>query len=312
MSEESEAPLRLGVVGCGRIVERGYLQAAAASSLVEIVAVADLDLGRRERVSAAAGAAACADADHLLDHGVQALVVAVPATSHAAIVQRAAAAGIPSLVEKPPALAFADAAAMAALVPPPSFAFNRRFLQGREMAASIPAEGWLEFDLELSFRQRDWGAHVCDDDALLDAGVHLIDLAAFLSSSQPIAVRSAVVRRHAAELELELGRARARIRCATDRGYLERMEVRDRSGRVVASSRIDRVRATARRLLGRPDPLVGSLQLQLDRFADRVGGGNPGPLASASDAVSVMSVVEACRRSAELDGAELTVLGSPV
>ena len=55
-------------------------------------------------------------------------------------------------------------------------------------ATAIPAEGWLELDLELRFRRDAWGAHESHDEALLDAGIHLIDLACHLTQSAPIAV----------------------------------------------------------------------------------------------------------------------------
>jgi len=43
----TDAPLRLGLVGCGRLAELGYAPAAAAARGVEIVAVADPDRDRR-------------------------------------------------------------------------------------------------------------------------------------------------------------------------------------------------------------------------------------------------------------------------
>lgn len=308
-----EAPLRLGIAGCGRIVERGYLPAVAGLPGVEVVAVADPDSGRRADAADAAGAVPFADVGEMLDRGgAEALVVAAPAAIHEEIVRAASEAGLPSLIEKPPAPDLSGATAMAGLAPAPSIGFNRRFLQGAELAPLIPDEGWLELKLELCFRRRDWGAHSCEDEALLDAGIHMIDLASFLAGSQPIAVRDAATGTETAELELELGRGRARIRCATDRAYAERVEVRDRGGGMLARSRTDRLRAGARRLRGDGDPLVASLRRQLECFADRVGGREPGSLADAPAAVAAMSVVEACRRSAELGGAEVTVAGSPV
>lgn len=307
------APVRLGIAGCGRIAERGYLPAVAGMPDVEVVAVADPERDRARRVAAAAGPAVAFDsaAELLAAGGVDALLVATPAAAHADLAAAAAAAGVRSLVEKPPAPDLAGARALAALDPAPALAFNRRFLQGAELAPLVPAEGWLEIELELRFRRDGWAAHAARDEALLDAGTHLIDLAAFLSGSAPIAVRGASIAPERAELELELGRGRARVACATDRRYLERVELADRAGRRLARSASGPLRARLHRLRGGEDPLVESLRLQLERFAEAVRGGDPGALAGAGAGVSAMGVVEAARRSAELGGAEVTVSPAP-
>lgn len=304
----SGTPLRLGIVGCGRIAERGYAPAVQGLTGIELAAVADPDLDRARRVAAPVGAAVFGDPEQLIAAGgVDALVVATPAESHQRVAALAAQAGLQALVEKPPAPDLAGALGFASLDPAPSFGFNRRFLQGQELAPRIPAEGWLELELELCFRRGGWGAHVSRDEALLDAGTHLIDLAAFLSGSAPIAVRGAELSQERASLELELGRGRARLRCRTDARFAERIAVRDRAGRALANSTIDGVRARVARFRGSPDPIVLSLRRQLEAFTARVRGGDGGALASVADGVIAMAVVDAARRSAELDGAEVTV-----
>ncbi len=300
--------MRIGIVGCGRIAERGYAPAVRSLAGAKLAAVADPDLERAERVAAPAGAVVFADPEKLIAAGgIDALIVATPAANHAEIAGLAARTGLPSLVEKPPAADLAGALALAALDPVPCLAFNRRFLQGRDLSRRIPGEGWLDLELELCFRRAGWGAHMSRDEALLDAGTHLIDLAAFLTGSAPIAVRSAELSAERAELELELGRGRARLRCRTDARFAERVMVRDRSGQALASSTIDGFRASLSRLRGAPDQLVLSLSRQLEQFAALIHGNERGALATAADGVAVMAVVEAARRSAELNGAEVTV-----
>ncbi|MEX2449192.1 MAG: Gfo/Idh/MocA family oxidoreductase [Solirubrobacterales bacterium] len=303
------ASLRVGLVGCGRIADRGYLPAFRGLDRIVLTAVADPDPARVARLAEAAGAIpAFPSASAMLEAGgIDALVVATPVAAHLEVASLAARAGIVSLVEKPPAPDLAGALALAELDPAPAFGFNRRFLQGHELAPAIPAGGWLELDLELRFRRGAWGAHASRDEALLDAGIHLIDLAAFLAGAAPIAVRDAAVEQERASFELELGRARARIRCATDRPYLERVEVRDRGGRTVATSRTGQLRARIGRLRGGEDPLVASLRRQLRHFAALVRGEQPGELAGPGAAVAALSVVEAAHRSAALGGAEVTV-----
>jgi predicted dehydrogenase len=306
--------LRLGVVGCGRIVERGYVPAALATPGVAIVGFADADSGRADGCARAWAEGSGnqvgvhADAEALLAaEPADAVLVASPAASHLAVATAAAEGGVPSLVEKPPAPDAAGAELLAGLDPAPFVAFNRRFLQGQELRADIPDAGWLELDLELRFRQDAWGAYQVRDDALLDAGTHLIDLAAHLAGAAPICVRRAVVETMRASFELELSRGRAQVHCATDRRHLERVEVRDRAGRQLARSRIGGVRGRAASLRGAPHPLVLSLGRQLAALREAVHGGAAGPLATGADGFAALRVVEAIRRSAALGGAEVTV-----
>jgi hypothetical protein len=294
---------RLGVVGCGRIVERGYIPAAQAAPEVTIAAFVDPDPNRfddclRQWRGGGGEAQGFADLPSLLAAAsVDLLVVAAPLAHHLPLAEEAAAAGIPTLIEKPPAPNLASARRLAALTPEPTVAFNRRFLQGVELREAIPAEGWLELDLELRFKRGAWGAHEVHDEALLDAGIHLLDLACHLTGAEPIAVRHAQLEPERAELELELSRGRARIRCATDRRHRELVVVRDRAGKLVARSGWGGLKSRLAGGLGRPDPLVLSLQRQLEA-ATR---------ATARDGAIAMAVVEAARRSAQLGGAEVTV-----
>jgi predicted dehydrogenase len=297
--------VRLGIAGCGRIAERGYVPAALAAEDVTIAAFADPDAPRlrqcvelweRESSGKAEGFASATELLHSVP--INLLVVAAPAAHHLALAEEAAAAGVRCLVEKPPAPDLATAERLAALDPQPLLAFNRRFLQGVELHDQIPTEGWLELDLELRFRRDAWGAHQADDEAILDAGIHLIDLACHLTQSAPIAVRQVEIEPERATLELELTRARARISCATDRSHRESITVRDRSGKLLARAAWGGMRSRLGRVLGQPDPLVLSLQRQLDAIETA---------ATAADGVAAMAVVEAARHSANLGGAEVTV-----
>lgn len=305
--------MRVGIAGCGRITERGYIPAARAAEGIAIAGFADPDAERRlecaelwARGSDSDAPAFPNTAELLATEPIDLLVVAAPATHHLPLAEEAAAAGVRSLVEKPPALDLAEAQRLAALDPQPFVAFNRRFLQGAELRAAIPAEGWLELDLELRFRRNAWGAHESNDEALLDAGLHLIDLACHLTGSAPIAVRDARIEPERASLELELSRGRARITCATDRSHREVVSIRNRSGKLLARSSWGGLRTRLSALIGGPDPLALSLQRQLE--AIRAVGHPHRPLpATAQNGLAAMAVAEAARRSAALGGAEVTV-----
>jgi predicted dehydrogenase len=316
--------MRLGIVGCGRITERGYVPAALATEGVSIAAFADPNPERRDLCcelwqESGEEAQGFADLSALLKaQPIDLLVVAAPLEHHVTLAEEAAAAGVRSLVEKPPAPDLVAAQRLAALDPEPLLAFNRRFLQGAELRDSVPTEGWLELDLELRFRRDAWSAHEVRDEALLDAGIHLIDLATYLTNAAPIAVRRASVEPESAELEIELSRGRAHISCATDQRHREVVAVRDRAGKVLARSVWGGFRGRLAAVAGRPDPLVLSVQRQLEAAGVSLmepphlllQQGHPRRLATARNGVVAMAVIEAARRSAALEGAEVTV--SPV
>ncbi len=313
--------MRLGIAGCGRIAERGYVPAALAAEGVTIAAFADPNAERLDRClrlwrEGGGEAAGFADLASLLAaEPIDLLVVAAPLDHHVALAEQAAAAGVRSLVEKPPAPDLAGAQRLAGLDPEPLLAFNRRFLQGAELREAIPAEGWIELDLALRFHQGSWSAHEVRDEALLDAGIHLVDLACHLSSASPIAVRGARIEPQRAGFELELSRGRARIECATDRSHREAISIRDRSGKQLASWGWGGLRSRLAARMGGSDPLTLSLRRQLEEAGVSLmeppnlllQQGHPSLLATARDGVTAMAIVEAARSSAKLEGAEVTV-----
>jgi predicted dehydrogenase len=301
--------MRLGLVGCGRIAERGYVPALALARSVRLVAVADPVRERCERI--APGVPAYGSAEELLEAAeIDALVLATPAEAHVADARRATAAGVPLLVEKPPAPDVAGAAELAALQPRPWIGFQRRFRPElaalRERARDV-AEPSLA--LELHARRTAWDPYVSRDDALRDLAPHLVDLALWLSGRPALAV-SAVVHALRAELVLELDGGRARVSCAHDRSYLGLVEIRS-NGRLIGRVREG---GPARRIAIRlgliGNPLNLALAAQLDALARAVDGGDPAPLADAEDGLAVMAAVDAARRSAAAGGATVAVNGA--
>ncbi len=296
-------PIRLGLVGCGRVAEAGYAPAAAALAGVEIAALADPLAERRRRVGdriAAARRGARPSTHGSLAAMLEAsrldgLIVASPVAEHLAHAELAAAAGLPCLVEKPPATALAGARLLAALQPAPWIGFNRRFQHGPSLLASLP-EGGFDLTLEIRYRRASWDPVAVEDEALLDLGPHLIDLAMFLTCSAGAEVLAASHSRDRLELELETRRGRATIRGAADRAYAERVAVHDRAGRrVVSSVQGGPGRALLTRLPGAELPLVASLRDQLAEFAGTIRG-EPGELlATAEEGVGVMRVIERVR-----------------
>ena len=329
----TRGPLALGLVGCGRLAEAGYvpaLAAVAAEADLRLVAVADPDPGRRERLAGLTGdagfgaVAAFPDAAALLAGAdVDAVVLASPAPAHVADAERAGAAGVAALVEKPPAPDATGAAALAALTPPPFVGFNRRFDAGaRAVRRALPAGGSVDLYLEISYRRRSWGAHAVHDDALVDLGPHLVDWARWISGREVVEVACTELRGDRVALDLVLsgdgggddrGPGRATVRAATYRPHAELVELRDGAGDLLARHRLGGVASGLRGRLGRrgPDALVASLAGQLVAFAAAVRGEAPPDLGTAADGHAAMTVIDAARTSAA-DGARPVPIPRPV
>jgi myo-inositol 2-dehydrogenase/D-chiro-inositol 1-dehydrogenase len=306
--------VRIGVVGCGRLAERGYVPALRTVPGLHLAAVADPDDGRRTHLAGEASTqlghvvAAYDGIDGLLAaERLDAVVISSPVGSHVAGARTAAAAGVPALVEKPPAPDLAGAVELAGLSPRPWLGFNRRFDAGaRDVRDAVPPDGELELLLRIHYRRPSWGAHTVRDAALLDLGPHLLDWARWLSGGEIVDVACPELSMERAVLELTLDRGCARLEAATDRPHQELVEVRDGSGHLVARHRTGGVVAGVRARVrgGGPDALVASLRAELAALAAAVRGPASGrdaaaatDLGSPADGVAVMAAVAAARAS---------------
>ena len=110
----SPVRLRLGVVGAGAW-GRNHVRTAAGLADAELAAVCDTDAKTRDRIARQYPATfVTGDVAALLER-TDAVIVASPAGTHAAVARRCIEAGKPCLVEKPFALSVRDAEAVAAL-----------------------------------------------------------------------------------------------------------------------------------------------------------------------------------------------------
>jgi len=305
--------LRLGLVGCGRLAELGYAPAARATAGVEIVAVTDPDRARRQLVAAKLGASSHARLSELLAAGpLDGMIVCSASEHHEEGAAAGAAAGLAALVEKPPAPDAEGALRLAALTPTPWIGFNRRFDQGLRLARRIPAGGDLQLKMVLHYRRKTWRPIATGDDALLDLGPHLIDLALYLTGALPLAVRATATARRAG-IVIATSRGQATIECASDRPHRELIEVRDAGGRRVwRVRRGGRIRNVGGRLLPGAHPLVRSLARQLEAYGRALRGEDPSPLATAAEGAATMCVLEAARRSDAIGGETVQVEGVTV
>jgi predicted dehydrogenase len=298
--------LRIGLVGCGRLAERGYVPALERAEGVELAAVAD---PAAERCAGAApGIPAFASAAELIAaRAVDALVLATPAEAHLADARAAAAAGLPTLIEKPPTATLAEALELAQLDPSPHLSFNRRFVgELARLRSSLTETGRIELALEMRTRPQSWRSYVAAEDVLMNLGPHLVDLARWLSGAEITSVSAAVTDTSASlEVELAGGHGTARITCS-EGPYRER--VTSPAGSYTTGGPLHALRHL---LAGasREHPLVPSLARQLAAFA-KAARGKPAPdLAGAQDGVAVMATLEAARASAAR-GSAWEVVGS--
>ncbi len=299
------APLTLGLIGCGRLAELGYVPALAGTARFRLTAVADPDPRRTATVTRAVatrGVTSHTGADDLIEHAdVDAVIVAGPAATHVPDAAVAVEAGVPVLVEKPPATDAAGADRLAQLAPHPWVGFNRRFDPGAAALRRRIAEvGDVDVELTIEYRRRAWSPVTVRDDALLDLGTHLVDWVRWLTGAEVDEVVRAELSPARATVELRTGRGSATLHARTDRIHRERISAQDGAGRRIAVHRLggaaDAVAGRVRRR-NRPGSLVASLAQQLEAFADAVETGTHPVLATAGDGLAAMLVLDAARRS---------------
>lgn len=311
IQSDCEPAVRIGLVGCGRLAEVGYVPAFRQAAGVTLVGVADINQSRcydiAPQVPAFDGIQSM-----VLACSVDALVIATPTRCHLADARHGAQKHLPALLEKPPGVDLSEAQALLDLAPQPWIAFNRRFdPEIVHMKKGLPSEGKLCLRIELHYRRKSWNPFDMCDDALLDLGPHLIDLARWLTNSSIRSVKGLVLEQGRAEFELELERGNAVIACSSTSPYCEVVQVKLGNGKEVGSFKrggivagvIGKLRPT------KENPLVNSLIGQLEAFGQAVRRTTATTsLGTVRDGLVVMSVIEAVRRSAKQCGVTCPVL----
>jgi predicted dehydrogenase len=174
--------IRIGLIGSGPIAA---LHAAAFRALdgVELTICASRSYENAERFRAMHGFREARTIDSLLDSpDVDGLVVVVPAISMAEVATRAAATGLPLLMEKPVGMSLAETQRVSALVTQPNIVgLNRRFYEvlqkGKRM---VDDAGGVRF-IEVHMPEDTKALESRYDRATLDAwhfgnSIHLVDL----------------------------------------------------------------------------------------------------------------------------------------
>ena len=340
------APVRVAVVGCGRVFERFHWPAIRRSPSVQLVAACDADrsrLGWLGRLPS--GPRTYAAPEEMLREVPDAVLVLTPPATHASVCVRALEAGCHVLVEKPMALTPAEAVRMAEASARSQrrlqVGYTRRFREPyRQLRAALQERSGLRprgVEFELAFSIEGWRPH--DDflgDSALGGGVmddvlsHQADLAAWLFG-QPRRVRAKVAPGSDGSVVAELDTAGPRVVCRAAHGpYVERLAVELDGGTVLEASGqrmrdtpagmawrrerawlLDRIALAADRLRRRPTVTAVSFDRQLADFVAHVRG-EPGTGAGAEDGITSVRVVSACRASAANGGAWVGLGVTPV
>lgn len=337
------AAVRLGIIGCGRIVEVVHLPALAATAGIRVVGVAEPDDERRTRaLRAVPMATPYADYQTLLaEPDIEAVLVSVPTPLHAEVARAAFAAGKHVYLEKPLAATLdegrriAEAARAAGTVGMLGFAF--RFSPQYERLRELLADGALGAVAGATAVQTSspralpaWKqSRRTGGGVLLDLASHHIDLARHLFDDEVAAVgastRSLRSEADTATLRLDMASGlQVDLFCSLAAGQTLRTAVYGADGRVVVEpwqrgrvaveaggpALADRVRAAVDAVLYRPD-YHAPFRRAFAAFARAVrDGGAAG--ASLSDGLANLAVIEAAERSARSGRTEAVEAGEAV
>lgn len=211
----ADAPVRVGVVGCGRVVQEGHAPAYAASAGLDVVAVADVSPARRDTVGALLGVppeGRVATVAELVDAGVDVVVVATPSATHPVVIAELLRAGVGVVSEKPlaPSAAACDGLIAQARAQGVGLGVMHNYGWGTAWRFMLDRvdEGVLGAPHSFTVVQADDGAlpgyseeaphwrgraDLAGGGCLLDSGYHFVYLAELLLRSPIACVESAVI-----------------------------------------------------------------------------------------------------------------------
>jgi myo-inositol 2-dehydrogenase / D-chiro-inositol 1-dehydrogenase len=324
------APLRLGLLGCGRAAERLHVPAMGGATATRLAGAFDPIRSRRELIaSRQAHCRAFESAESLVHSGdVDAVIVATPAESHVEMASLALRAGLPVLVEKPLAGSLGDGQRLEAVQRstgvPVMVGLNRRWWEPavrlRQRLARAdrgPAAVRMEFTSDVS----GWSPLAARSDPLDDLGTHQLDLLRFLFGCEIETVRAtqpssaefqlharlvdgttatcvAAYRDHSTEvIQVSAGSKRSCLRAGSERIWPASGGVR----RV-----LDISDAVHRRMLRRRGGFSQSYTEQLISFVACVRGRTPAS-PCLRDGLAAIRAIAAARASLVSGGVDVTI-----
>ena len=183
--------LRVGVIGAGAW-GRNHVRTVATLRGAELAGVCDASAATREKLVRQYPGALITDDVAALLAKVDAVVIATPAVTHAALARQAIEAGIPALVEKPFALSVADAEAVAELADkknvPLMVGHLLEYHPVVERLREMIQAGSLGQVYYLYGQRVNLGQVRPDENALWSFGPHDVSVALFLMGEAPVTV----------------------------------------------------------------------------------------------------------------------------
>jgi predicted dehydrogenase len=326
-------PIRLAIIGCGAITEKGYLPAVQLLSNIDLTHIVDLNLERAERVAKQFNIPNSIEDYRLLYGKVNAVVVATPPNSHAPISVDCLKHGLHVLCEKPLAPTVREAEEMIAVSRKTGshlvVGMNRRLSWSSALLKKLIDKNFLgniqRFDFEEGsqfswplrtphlFQHREFGG------VLADTAFHLFDLIFWILGSQ----RSQLIRYRddgwsgveanaIVELALKLGsrqvsgrielsftrKLRNTIKIYGERGYLEAPVSGGSEVKYYPENQeVDPVIMKSEG--ARSMSLYEELAIQLSNFANSIIN-NSQDYVAAHEVIATLSLIEKCRYSREL------------
>ena len=324
------APVRLGLLGCGRAAERLHVPAIGGATATRLAAAFDPIPSRRDLIaSTQSGCRAFESAESLVESGdVDAVIVASPAESHVEMASLALRASLPVLVEKPLAGSLGDGQRLEAVQQstgvPVMVGLNRRWwgpaLMLRQRLARA-GRGPAAVRMEITSDVSGWSPLSARSDPLDDLGTHQLDLLRFLFGCEIETVRAmqsapaefqlnvrlvdgttatcvAAYRDRSQEvIQVSVGRERSCLRAGSER-------IRPASGGIRRA--LDIGDTVHRRVLRRRGGMSHSYTEQLISFVACVRGRTPAS-PCLRDGLAVLRAIVAARASLASGGADVTI-----
>jgi len=192
--------LRVGLAGLGTMGQN-HLRLIRGRADVELTAVSDVAQETLERIAAQTNARGFADPLEMIEAtDLDALIVATPTTTHAAIALRAIERGVPVLVEKPLAdtvgacLRILDAARQAGV--PVQAGHVERFNPAVIELGRLLASGWLSAVYSIASRRAGpFPPRIRDVGVTIDLATHDVDILSWIAGERPTRVYAETAKR---------------------------------------------------------------------------------------------------------------------
>lgn len=324
----------IGLVGCGRAVEKLYVPALREVANARAVGVTDVNEQRRAMIAEQLpGVRSHESLEQMLDDpAVEAVVIATPPGTHAGLAHQALQAGRWVLIEKPLAETLEQGLSLGELGEDATrrimVGYNRRFWapMGRlraTLADHTHANGTPAAQASVFFviNADDWGAVAGRVDPLDDLASHYLDLLRYVFDAELVAVKAERPEPCTVRLQVRLSNG---VEASLHHGHVDhtaehfriewdgrKLEAKMGSMRIQpaagpARTLLDRMDQVVRKLRGRGWTLGRSYVEQIEAFARAVRR-NETPIPGYKDGLAGLRGLDAAKRSVDGQGEEIII-----